>query len=134
MDCLSLWHSFTNWKVVYMKKWLTLWKIVTLYFLSRLFQSKQKQSQTVHSQKMASVQPKNSGGPITKFWEAPETISALEIVKTWLCKHAKKVRILFFIQFLSDYQWRRFSTEGRKLFQRKRMIFFVHNTCLLLFP
>ena len=40
---------------------------------------------------MASVQPKNSGGPITKFWEAPETVSALEHVKGWLCKHAKKV-------------------------------------------
>merc|ERR1712223_497601 len=41
-------------------------------------------------EKMASVQPKNSGGPITKFWEAPDTISALEHVKAWLCKHAKK--------------------------------------------
>ena len=40
---------------------------------------------------MASLQPKNSGGPITKFWEAPEIISALEHVKGWLCKHAKKV-------------------------------------------
>merc|ERR1711874_391615 len=40
--------------------------------------------------KMASLQPKNSGGPITKFWEAPETVSALEHVKGWLCKHAKK--------------------------------------------
>lgn len=39
---------------------------------------------------MASVQPKNSGGPISKFWDAPETISALEHVKTWLCKNAKK--------------------------------------------
>ena len=115
-----MWHSFTNLEVIYTKKWLTLLKIVTLYFLSRLFQSKQKQSQTVHSQKMASVQPKNSGGPISKFWEAPETISALEIVKTWLCKHAKKVRIRLFPPFLSDFQWRRFSTEGRKLFQRKK--------------
>ena len=42
--------------------------------------------------KMASLQPKNSGGPITKFWEAPETVSALEHVKGWLCKHAKKVK------------------------------------------
>ena len=42
--------------------------------------------------KMASVlQPKNSGGPISKFWEASETVSALEHVKGWLCKHAKKV-------------------------------------------
>lgn len=43
---------------------------------------------------MASLQPKNSGGPITKFWEAPETISSLEHVKSWLCKSAKKVRNL----------------------------------------
>merc|ERR1711963_51203 len=40
--------------------------------------------------KMASLQPKNSGGPISKFWDAPETITALEHVKGWLCKHAKK--------------------------------------------
>jgi len=39
---------------------------------------------------MASLQPKNSGGPISKFWDAPEIISALEHVKGWLCKHAKK--------------------------------------------
>merc|ERR1719215_889219 len=39
---------------------------------------------------MASLQPKNSGGPINKFWEAQETISALETVNTWLKKHAKK--------------------------------------------
>ena len=42
---------------------------------------------------MASLQPKNSGGPITKFWDAPETIQALEHVKGWLCKHAKKVSL-----------------------------------------
>ena len=39
---------------------------------------------------MASIQPKNSGGPTIKFWDAPETVSALEHVKGWLCKHAKK--------------------------------------------
>ena len=44
--------------------------------------------------KMASLQPKNSGGPISKFWDAPETIQALEHVKGWLCKHAKKVSCL----------------------------------------
>jgi len=41
---------------------------------------------------MASLQPKNSGGPIIKFWDAPETITALEHVKGWMSKHAKKVR------------------------------------------
>ena len=40
---------------------------------------------------MVSLQPKNSGGPIVKFWDAPETITALEHVKGWLSKHAKKV-------------------------------------------
>lgn len=39
---------------------------------------------------MVSLQPKNSGGPIVKFWDAPETISALEHVKGWLSKNAKK--------------------------------------------
>ena len=42
-------------------------------------------------EKMVSLQPKNSGGPIVKFWDAPETITALEHVKGWLSKHAKKV-------------------------------------------
>ena len=41
-------------------------------------------------EKMVSLQPKNSGGPIVKFWDAPETITALEHVKGWLSKHAKK--------------------------------------------
>ena len=50
---------------------------------------KQNNSQS----KMASLQPKNSGGPITKFWDAPETIATLEHVKGWLCKHAKKVSL-----------------------------------------
>jgi len=40
---------------------------------------------------MVSLQPKNSGGPIGKFWDAPETITALEHVKGWMSKHAKKV-------------------------------------------
>ena len=53
---------------------------------------------------MASVQPKNSGGPITKFWEAPETVSALEHVKGWLCKHAKKVCDLTSFFFLLNYR------------------------------
>jgi hypothetical protein len=41
---------------------------------------------------MSSLQPKNSGGPIAKFWDAPETITALEHVKGWMSKHAKKVK------------------------------------------
>lgn len=40
---------------------------------------------------MVSLQPKNSGGPIVKFWDAPETVTALEHVKGWMSKHAKKV-------------------------------------------
>ena len=50
-------------------------------------------SKTKQQSKMASLQPKNSGGPITKFWDAPETIATLEHVKGWLCKHAKKVSL-----------------------------------------
>ena len=41
---------------------------------------------------MSTLQPKNSGGPIVKFWDAPEIVTALEHVKGWLSKHAKKVR------------------------------------------
>ena len=80
-------------------------KIISWYFnftFVRLFQvcyvlvaaAQPKLSTSTESRKtkMAALQPKNSGGPITKFWEAPETISALEHVKGWLCKHAKKVR------------------------------------------
>ena len=37
------------------------------------------------------LQPRNNGAPIAKFWEAPETITALEHVKGWLSKNCKKV-------------------------------------------
>ena len=55
--------------------------------------SSSRAEQTAESRKtkMASLQPKTNGGPATKFWEAQETISALEHVKGWLCKHTKKV-------------------------------------------
>merc|ERR1712156_998932 len=36
------------------------------------------------------LQPRNNGAPIAKFWEAPETITALEHVKGWLSKNCKK--------------------------------------------
>jgi len=38
----------------------------------------------------ASLQAKTNGGPIAKFWDAPEVIGKLEHVKGWLCKNAKK--------------------------------------------
>ena len=38
------------------------------------------------------LQPRNNGAPIAKFWDAPETITALEHVKGWLSKNCKKVR------------------------------------------
>ena len=41
----------------------------------------------------ASLQAKTNGGPIAKFWDAPEVIGKLEHVKGWLCKNAKKVHI-----------------------------------------
>lgn len=55
---------------------------------------------------MASLQPKNSGGPVTKFWESPEIVTALEHVKSWLVKHAKKVKISGFSRLR---RWRRFA-------------------------
>merc|ERR1712045_1064637 len=36
------------------------------------------------------LQPRNNGAPIAKFWDAPETITALEHVKGWLSKNCKK--------------------------------------------
>jgi len=39
---------------------------------------------------MANLMAKPTGGPITKFWDAQETITALEHVKGWLGKNAKK--------------------------------------------
>ena len=38
-----------------------------------------------------SLEARERGGPIQKFWEEPETIQQLESVKTWLLKNAKKV-------------------------------------------
>jgi hypothetical protein len=38
-----------------------------------------------------SLEPKKTGGPIQKFWDSPEIITSLEVVKGWLCKNAKKV-------------------------------------------
>jgi hypothetical protein len=58
---------------------------------------------------MASLQPRNSGSPILKFWEAQETITALEHVKGWLSKNAKKVsknvqsRHLFLLEKKSEF-------------------------------
>jgi len=37
-----------------------------------------------------SVEPREQGGPIQKFWDDPNTIQQLESVKAWLMKHAKK--------------------------------------------
>jgi len=37
-----------------------------------------------------SLEPRESGGPIQKFWEESGTIAALEQVKSWLLKNAKK--------------------------------------------
>lgn len=38
----------------------------------------------------AQLHPKTNGGPIAKFWDAQEVITALEHVKGWLSKNAKK--------------------------------------------
>ena len=40
-----------------------------------------------------SLDPKKSGGPIQKFWDSPEIVTSLEIVKGWLGRNAKKVRM-----------------------------------------
>lgn len=40
---------------------------------------------------MLSVGPKMDGGPNIKFFESPETLTALEGVKNWLQKNGKKV-------------------------------------------
>ena len=37
-----------------------------------------------------SLEPRESGGPIQKFWEESGTINTLEQVKSWLLKNAKK--------------------------------------------
>lgn len=40
---------------------------------------------------MLSVGPKMDGGPNIKYFESPETLTALESVKNWLQKNGKKV-------------------------------------------
>jgi len=39
---------------------------------------------------MSTLEPRDKGGPIQKFWEDSTTISQLESIKTWLMKNAKK--------------------------------------------
>jgi SWI/SNF related-matrix-associated actin-dependent regulator of chromatin subfamily C len=41
---------------------------------------------------MMSLAPKKDGGPNTKFFESPETISLFDAIKSWLQKNCKKVR------------------------------------------
>jgi len=36
------------------------------------------------------LEPRERGGPVQKFWEDAGTISQLESIKTWLMKNAKK--------------------------------------------
>lgn len=38
-----------------------------------------------------SLAPKKDGGPNTKFFESPETISLFDAIKSWLQKNCKKV-------------------------------------------
>lgn len=40
---------------------------------------------------MMAIGPKMDGGPNTKYFESPEALNSLEIVKNWLQKNAKKV-------------------------------------------
>lgn len=40
---------------------------------------------------MMALGPKKDGGPSVKYFESPETLTALESVKQWLQKNAKKV-------------------------------------------
>lgn len=37
------------------------------------------------------VYRRKDGGPASKFWESPETVSQLDSVRVWLGKHYKKV-------------------------------------------
>lgn len=41
--------------------------------------------------KMMSLAPKKDGGPNSKFYESPETISLFDGIRTWLQKNCKKV-------------------------------------------
>jgi SWI/SNF related-matrix-associated actin-dependent regulator of chromatin subfamily C len=42
---------------------------------------------------MMSLAPKKDGGPNTKFFESPETVSLFDAIKSWLQKNCKKVRL-----------------------------------------
>lgn len=37
------------------------------------------------------VYRRKDGGPASKFWESPDTVSQLDSVRVWLGKHYKKV-------------------------------------------
>jgi hypothetical protein len=39
------------------------------------------------------LEPRERGGPIQKFWEDPLVLSQLESIKTWLTKNIKKVKL-----------------------------------------
>lgn len=41
---------------------------------------------------MMAFGPKKDGGPNTKYFEAPETLTSLEVVRQWLQKNGKKVK------------------------------------------
>ena len=49
------------------------------------------------------MEPKERGGPISKFWDDAGVIKSLEIVKTWLMKNAKKVDCII-LYFDQNYQ------------------------------
>lgn len=38
-----------------------------------------------------SVHRKKDGSPSARFWESPDTIAQLEVVRQWVGKHYKKV-------------------------------------------
>jgi len=48
---------------------------------------------------MMSLAPKKDGGPNTKFFESPETISLFDAIKSWLQKNCKKVSLARAIRF-----------------------------------
>ena len=52
----------------------------------------------------ATLEPRERGGPIQKYWEEASTISQLDSVKAWLLKNAKKVIInlsIFLVYYLN---------------------------------
>lgn len=52
---------------------------------------------------MLSIGPKMDGGPNVKYFEAPETLTALEGVKQWLQKNGKKVRKIASVCVVPSY-------------------------------